>query len=75
MEKKLQAPGTSYELKPIETAEISRTADANWFESCSMSKLDQIEEYADKYWTGNLTKNPQIEILLIGKFTCELIES
>lgn len=36
--------------------------------NCNIYKFNEIESYAIKYWSGNVTSTPLIEILFFGKF-------
>jgi len=71
---KLGENGISYKLTALDNEiVIFHEADSNWFELCDFNDIENARIYADKYWKGIKSDNPQNELLLIGEFECEAI--
>lgn len=64
---RLKEEGTCYIIEP-KNIERVHYADSSWFELCSIDSIDKIDGYADKYWRGIKSNEPNNEIIIIGEF-------
>ena len=56
-----------HKIKRIENESKILECDANLL-NCNLNKVNEIKIYAEKYWSGQLSENPLIEILFSGNF-------